>query len=77
MLTREQAVKLLQEKRRYLAAEFGVSKIGLFGSYARGRSDETSGVDILIEFERPIGLRFARQSFLVCFLQHTQTCLTG
>ena len=58
MLTREQAVKLLQERRPYLAVEFGVSKIGLFGSYAQGRPDETSDIDLLLEFERPIGLRF-------------------
>jgi predicted nucleotidyltransferase len=35
-----------------------VSKIGLFGSYAKGRPDETSDIDLLLEFERPIGLRF-------------------
>jgi predicted nucleotidyltransferase len=58
MLTREEAVKLLQEKHPYLVAEFGVSKIGLFGSYAKGQSDETSDVDIVVEFERPIGFRF-------------------
>ncbi len=58
MLTREQAVKLLQERRPYLAVEFGVSKIGLFGSCAKGRPDETSDIDLLLEFERPIGLRF-------------------
>jgi predicted nucleotidyltransferase len=58
MLTREQAIKLLQERRPYLAVEFGVSKIGLFGSYAKGRPDETSDIDLLLEFERPIGLRF-------------------
>ena|ERR671919_2322660 len=58
MLTRDEAVKLLQEKHPYLVAEFGVSKIGLFGSYAKGQSDETSDVDIVVELERPIGFRF-------------------
>ena len=58
MLTREKAVKLLQEKHPYLAAEFGVRRIGLFGSYAKGHSDETSDVDMIVEFERPIGFRF-------------------
>jgi len=58
MLTREQILKLLQEQQSYLAAEFGIRKIGLFGSYARGRPDETSDVDMLVEFERPIGFRF-------------------
>jgi predicted nucleotidyltransferase len=58
MLTRQQVLQLLKEQQPYLAAEFGVSKIGLFGSFARGQSDETSDVDLVVEFERPIGFRF-------------------
>ena len=58
MLTKEKAIKLLQEKQSYLATEFGVSKIGLFGSYAKGQSGDTSDVDLIVEFERPIGFRF-------------------
>lgn len=58
MLTKERAVKLLKEQRPYLAAEFSVSRIGLFGSYATGRVNRTSDVDIVVEFERPIGFRF-------------------
>ena len=58
MLTKEKAIKLLQEKHSYLAVEFGVSKIGLFGSYAKDQSGDTSDVDLIIEFERPIGFRF-------------------
>jgi uncharacterized protein len=67
MLTREQAIKLLQEKHPYLAAEFGVSRIGLFGSYAQGHADESSDVDIIVEFERPIGFRFVE---LVDYLEY-------
>jgi uncharacterized protein len=58
MLTKDKIVELLQEKHPYLAAEFGVSKIGLFGSYAKGQPDETSDIDLVIEFQRPIGFRF-------------------
>lgn len=58
MLTKEKIVELLKAKHPYLAAEFGVSKIGLFGSYAKGHADETSDIDLLVEFERPIGFRF-------------------
>ncbi|MGH8553495.1 MAG: nucleotidyltransferase family protein [Methylococcales bacterium] len=54
----EQAVKLLQEKFPYLAVEYGVSRIGLFVSYAKGQANETRDVDIFLEFERPIGFRF-------------------
>ncbi|MDZ4845148.1 MAG: nucleotidyltransferase family protein [Chitinophagales bacterium] len=32
--------------------KFGVSKIGLFGSYVRGEQREDSDIDILIEFEK-------------------------
>jgi len=58
MLTRQKILELLQAKSPYLAAEFGVSKIGLFGSYLKGQPDETSDIDIIVEFERPIGFRF-------------------
>jgi predicted nucleotidyltransferase len=36
MLTREKIVELLQENYPYLVAEYGIRKIGLFGSYAKG-----------------------------------------
>jgi len=58
MLTRERVVELLREQSAYLASEFGIRKIGLFGSFAEGDPGEGSDVDILVEFERPIGLRF-------------------
>jgi len=58
MLTREKIVQRLQKERGHLAAEFGVRKIGLFGSYAKDRADDASDIDLLIEFERPIGFRF-------------------
>lgn len=37
---------------------YGVVKIGVFGSYARGEQKETSDIDILIELSKPIGLEF-------------------
>ena len=58
MLTREKIVELLQTNYPFLAGEFGVSKIGLFGSFAKGQPDETSDIDIVAEFDRPIGFRF-------------------
>ena len=51
-------IRLLRDSRDYLRAEYGVSRIGLFGSVARGEADESSDVDIIVEFERPVGLQF-------------------
>jgi len=58
MVDRKRIVQLLEEKRPHLAAEFGVTKIGLFGSHAEGRASATSDIDIVVEFGRPIGFRF-------------------
>ncbi len=58
MLTKKKILEVLQSEYPFLAAEFGISKIGLFGSFAKGEPAETSDVDILVEFERPVGFRF-------------------
>ena len=58
MLSRRKIIELLQEKQPYLAAEFGVSKIGLFGSYAKEQANKASDIDIIVEFGYPIGFHF-------------------
>ena len=58
MLNKEQVIELLREQSAYLASEFGIRKIGLFGSFAKGQPSDKSDIDIVVEFERPIGLRF-------------------
>ena len=58
MLTKTDILKILKEKLPYLNTEFGVRRIGLFGSYSTGNPDENSDVDIIAEFEKPIGFRF-------------------
>ncbi|MBI1741764.1 nucleotidyltransferase family protein [Candidatus Acetothermia bacterium] len=58
MLTREKIVELLRENYPYLVSEYGVKRIGLFGSYAKGQPDEASDIDVVVEFGHPIGLRF-------------------
>jgi predicted nucleotidyltransferase len=48
----------LRKELPYFASEYGVRKIGLFGSYAKGTPAQGSDIDIFVEFERPIGLKF-------------------
>jgi uncharacterized protein len=59
MLTKGDITRILKENYPFLALEYGVKRIGLFGSYARNEPTETSDVDIIVEFDRPIGFRFA------------------
>ncbi len=58
MLTKEKIMGILKEKFPYLVSEYGVKRIGLFGSYAKEKQTEDSDIDIVAEFERPTGLEF-------------------
>ncbi len=55
MKTRQEIIKKLREELPYLREEFNVSRIAIFGSYARGEQREGSDVDILVEFKKPVG----------------------
>lgn len=52
-LTRDQIINLLRAEKPYLAKEFGVVNIGLFGSFAKGRSDKDSDIDVIVELIQP------------------------
>jgi predicted nucleotidyltransferase len=56
--TKEQIVNRIQDQMPYLAAEYGVSRIGLFGSFAVDTADDDSDIDLLVEFHSPIGFRY-------------------
>ena len=58
MLTKEQVIRILRSELPYLVREYGVKRIGLFGSYVKGTQVEDSDVDVVVEFDKPIGLRF-------------------
>ncbi|MCK4736789.1 MAG: nucleotidyltransferase family protein [Methanophagales archaeon] len=52
----ERIAKIVKEKRGILTEQFKVKEIGIFGSMVRGEDEETSDIDILVEFKEPIGL---------------------
>ncbi|KDE55975.1 nucleotidyltransferase family protein [Methanoculleus sp. MH98A] len=55
MPSREEVFTTLQRLKSELSTRFSVSRIGIFGSVARGEQTETSDIDVLVEFSRPIG----------------------
>ena len=59
-MEREKMIALLKSHKRQLK-KFGVRSISIFGSIARNQARKHSDVDLLVDFNRPIGLfEFAR-----------------
>lgn len=58
MLTKQQVTLILQQQLPYLTAEYGVKRLGIFGSVAKGLQQKQSDIDLIAEFDQPLGLRF-------------------
>lgn len=48
----ENIKKMLKEQELFLKDRYGVSEIGIFGSYAKGKAKKISDLDILIDFQK-------------------------
>ncbi len=65
-MKRREVIRILDERRKELADRYGVKSLALFGSVARDEATSTSDVDLLVEFDRPVGLfgLFVLQDYL-------------
>lgn len=48
----------LRDSREALFDAYGIERMAVFGSVARGEATDVSDIDLLVEFNQPIGLRF-------------------
>lgn len=53
MKTTSEYLQLLREYKALKAVQYGISRIGIFGSVARGEQTEESDVDICVDLENP------------------------
>jgi len=51
MKTLDGIKEALERRYDYLKERFGVKEIGIFGSYVRKEQEESSDIDILVEFK--------------------------
>lgn len=65
-MKQDTVLKILRQKDVELAKQFGVKSLLLFGSVARNEATTASDVDLLVEFNRPVGYfgLFALQDYL-------------
>ena len=69
MKTTNEYILLLRDYKRQHAAEYGIERMGIFGSVARNEQNEDSDVDIYIEAPRMslfglAGLHIALEKYL-------------
>ena len=55
-MARDEILQTLSKHRDELRRDYGVRSLALFGSAARNEAGSESDVDILVEFDRRIGL---------------------
>ena len=67
MLSQQEIINQLQKEYSYLQKKYSVKKIGIFGSYSKGNPTENSDIDLIVEFEQPIGFQFME---LVAYLEN-------
>lgn len=65
-MTKETILNFLRDNKELLQKKYSVTKIGLFGSYARDEATEDSDIDIAVELNSPNSFRtfFALLYFL-------------
>ena len=54
----DEIIEKLRSQYPYLSSEFGIKRIGVFGSVVKQSEREESDIDLIVEFDRPIGLQF-------------------
>lgn len=58
MLTKNYILRKLAELKPALNKDYSVKEIGLFGSFSDESFSENSDIDLLVEFEKPIGWKY-------------------
>ena len=58
VLSREEAISILKKELPDLKDRYGVERIFLFGSFAKGQQTKKSDIDMLVDIKKPLGLEF-------------------
>ncbi|MEW6092649.1 MAG: nucleotidyltransferase family protein [Chloroflexota bacterium] len=54
-MKRDVVIRILRERNSELVQQYGVKSLSLFGSVARDEGVSSSDVDLIVEFNRPVG----------------------
>lgn len=71
-MEKARAIDLLKKSKQPLAERYGVTRLALFGSTARGEAGTSSDVDVLVAFDGPatssryFGVQFFLEDLFAC-----------
>ena len=69
MLQKQEIVTFLSKNKELFRKKFDITKIGIFGSYARNEQKENSDIDVIIEMPRGTEDIFEKKQALREFLK--------
>jgi hypothetical protein len=69
MYSQNQILDFLKTQKPFLANNYRVSKLGVFGSYAKGTQTVDSDIDIILEFEEGTENLLEKRLLLEAFFQ--------
>lgn len=53
---KKEIIKIIRDSKPEMESQYGVQRLGLFGSYVRDKQNKRSDIDILVTFNRDIDL---------------------
>ena len=62
-MSKKDILNILEKELPYLQDKFGVRKLALFGSFAKGAPSENSDIDLLVQLGKPLGLEFIKLAY--------------
>lgn len=57
-VNKEKILEILRKEQSYLYEKYGIEKMAIYGSFAKGHPKNKSDVDILVKLKKPLGLEF-------------------
>ena len=69
MNNKKEILKYITENKSAFKKEFGLIKIGLFGSYAKDQNNNLSDIDLIVEFEPDTEMLFEKKKTLKAIFQ--------
>jgi predicted nucleotidyltransferase len=58
-----EVLQILRKELPYLREKYGVEKLAIYGSFAKGAQTKKSDVDILVQLVNPLGLKFVELAY--------------